>query len=389
MFFYLTYGDPPSGVYTSQVLDVVGYLRKKTRADVRLVAFISLHDFGKNKSKIQRIDPRAVVLPMLPKAVFWRFNTLLLALLALMLRPQSIVARNVIACNMALLLKRVKLIKKVCFDGRGAIAAEWKEYDVQVAKQWLREIDQLESHAVHASDFRIAVTEKLIDYWKNNYHYTSSAHLIIPCTLNSTFDPMPAESAQIAAIRERYGFSAEDVVLAYAGSTAGWQSFNTLQDMLQPFLKSHERHRVFFLSPPEDTIADLQRKFPNQITQAWVAHEKVPETLAACDMGILVREQSVTNRVASPTKFAEYLSAGLPVLISDNLGDYSEFTRQHGCGLIIGERLPETIPVNTPANRKNMIELVKKYFTKESFLPAYQKLTFEMAGITDAQQHTS
>lgn len=389
MFFYLTYGDPPSGVYTSQVLDVVRYIRKKTRAKVRLVAFISLHDFGKNKSKIQSIDPGAVVLPMLPKAVFWRFNTLLLALLALLLRPQSIVARNVIACNMALLLKRANLIKKVCFDGRGAIAAEWKEYDVRVANQWLKEIDQLEKNAVLTSDYRIAVTEKLIDYWKNTYQYTANAHLIIPCTLNSTFNPSPAESGQITTVRERYGFSAEDVILAYAGSTAGWQSFRTLQDMLQPFLNNNKRHKVFFLSPPEDAIADLQHNFPDQIIQAWVAHETVPETLAACDMGILIREQSVTNRVASPTKFAEYLSAGLPVLISDNLGDYSEFTRLNGCGLIIGDRLPETIPVNTPVNRRKMIELVKKHFTKESFLPAYQKLTLEMAGIRDAQQHTS
>lgn len=389
MFFYLTYGDPPSGVYTSQVLDVVGYIRQNTKANIRLVAFISLHDFAANRNRIKKTEPTAIVVPMLPKAVFWRFNTLLLALFALFLRPESIIARNVIACNMALLLKRYKMTQKVCFDGRGAIAAEWKEYDVQVSKTWISEIDRLERNAVNSSDYRIAVTAQLVEYWKKNYQYASTQHLIIPCTLNSRFTASPATADQVSTIRQQYGFSQEDIVLAYAGSTAGWQSFSTLHEILQPFLDRDHRHKVFFLSPPETNITELQQKFPGQIIQAWVSHEKVPETLSACDMGILIREQSITNRVASPTKFAEYLSAGLPVIISDNLGDYSDFTRKHDCGIIVKNRLPEALPLNTSSNRIRMIELVIKHFTKEAFLPEYQKLTTVMACNTEGKHFKS
>ena len=114
--FYLTYAEPPGGVYESQVTDVIRYLNANCNADIRLVAFISVRGFGDNKKKIKKQLPDAIVLPMIPKATWWRFNTIFLALLCLIKRPKTILARNVIAANMALKIKSWGLIKKMGFD---------------------------------------------------------------------------------------------------------------------------------------------------------------------------------------------------------------------------------------------------------------------------------
>ena len=74
--FYLTYAEPPSGVYYSQVTDVVKFLRSNCNAPLRLVAFISLHDFKGKKKLIKQQLPDAIVLPMLPKAPYWKFNNI-------------------------------------------------------------------------------------------------------------------------------------------------------------------------------------------------------------------------------------------------------------------------------------------------------------------------
>ena len=76
MVIYLTYAEPPSGVYSSQVADVIRFVNAKTNADIRLVAFISLHDFRKSKQQILKDIPNALVLPAIPKASFWKINTL-------------------------------------------------------------------------------------------------------------------------------------------------------------------------------------------------------------------------------------------------------------------------------------------------------------------------
>jgi glycosyltransferase involved in cell wall biosynthesis len=53
------------------------------------------------------------------------------------------------------------------------------------------------------------------------------------------------------------------------------------------------------------------------------------------DYGILIRPNSITNSVASPVKFAEYLASGLQVLISDGIGDFSEFVVREKIGYLI------------------------------------------------------
>jgi hypothetical protein len=118
MKIYLTYAEPPSGVFSSQVADVISLLNHKLNAEIKLVAIISLHDFSNNRKKIKKELPSAIVLPMLPKATYWRLNVIQLWILCFLLRPTSIIARNVIAANMALKIRNSSAVKTVCFDGR-------------------------------------------------------------------------------------------------------------------------------------------------------------------------------------------------------------------------------------------------------------------------------
>ena len=138
---------------------------------------------------------------------------------------------------MALHLKNKCSVKKVCFDGRGAMKAEWTEYPITVPANWKKNIHKLEHNAVNKSDFRIAVTQKLVEHWQSEYHYTSSKHVVIPCTLNSNFKVKELDEAGINNIRASYGFNIDDLVLVYSGSVSGWQSFDLLKPLLQDFLQ--------------------------------------------------------------------------------------------------------------------------------------------------------
>ena len=55
------------------------------------------------------------------------------------------------------------------------------------------------------------------------------------------------------------------------------------------------------------------------------------------DFGLLFRKNETVNRVASPTKFSEYALCGLPVIISDNIGDYSDAVKSTGFGYVMEE----------------------------------------------------
>ena len=145
---YLTYNDAPSGIYFSQVTDVCRFMNQKLHANIQLVALISRRDFLQNKRKIKAQLPDAIVIRMFPKVKFWKMNSWILFFLFLFLDSSKVMARGAFACNLALRMKKKSMVKKVCFDGRGAYTAELNEYDVVGVESVKKEIGEVEKDAV-------------------------------------------------------------------------------------------------------------------------------------------------------------------------------------------------------------------------------------------------
>lgn len=365
---YLTFNDAPSGIYAGQVTDVCLYW-KELGFDVQLIAFISIRGFSENKKKIQNAFPGAKVLPMFPKAGNWKRNRFLLGRALRKINPQVIVCRGPFASALAFEFRQGR---KICFDGRGAYTAELNEYNVIPDEKVKSEIAALEKRVVLESDFRLAVSEKLVQYWKNQFGYSGSQHVVIPCTLNSR-SLNELKTAKGQNIRSEYGFTNEDIVIVYSGSGAGWQSLQSLDDSLYESFRGNEKLNLLLLLKEIPAGFKLKQDFPERVKQTWLQAEKVLSVMAACDYGWLVREDSVTNQVASPVKFAEYISAGLKVILSKGLGDYPEFVKQHHAGIIFPDEKMELVPV-VAEEKKRIAALALSFFVKEKYREEYLKL---------------
>ncbi|MEN8139365.1 MAG: glycosyl transferase, partial [Bacteroidota bacterium] len=273
----------------------------------------------------------------------------------------TIVCRGVFATNIALLQKN--RFEKVIYDGRGAIKAEQEEYGVYNETGIEKEIPELEKKAVIESDKRISVSTKLIEYWQREYQYNSYNHQIIPCSLGDNFENTDKDYSLIEGLNE------QDILLVYSGSIADWQALDDLESILARFLEN-KKVKVLFLSKPHETIVNLQKKYPDRIYRKWVSPVEVPKYLALGDYGILLRKNNWTNRVASPVKFAEYLSVGLKVLISDNIGDFSKLVVDNNLGYVVDDKILLLSKIDFFEK-----ERIQKYsrlnFGKEFLMPKY------------------
>lgn len=360
---YLTVNDGPSGVYTGQVIDVVRLFQEHPETPMRLLAMVPLVLFRKHRQAIRSEIADAIVLPMAPKLRNWRLNLVQLMLAAVRLGRCSVIARNPLAANLALTCRGLGLLKRVCYDGRGAVAAELAEYSPGNPLE--RSMPTIEGRAVREADFRIAVSTKLISHWEQQYGYASDKHVVIPCSYSGHFEKLDLVAAR--AKRREFGFLDEDVVLVFAGGTSGWQSPNLLADTVSRFLEKSKAHKLICLS--QDRIVDrLLARFPTQVRQCWLPPCEVPAAMAAGDYGLLLREPTVTNQVAAPVKFAEYLACGLPVACSDRIGDYPDFVRLHQAGFLLNgdANWPPAIgPVSTE-ERLRIRGLAEAWYSKES-----------------------
>ncbi|MBT8195305.1 MAG: hypothetical protein KJO64_02680 [Bacteroidia bacterium] len=371
---YLTYSDPLTGVFQSQVIDVCNYLNKALDIKVCLVSFISIKGFWKSRKRIKALTKNALVLPMFPTIILWKLNAITLFFTVLLTGERVIIARGVFACNMALILKPL-LIRKVSYDGRAAVSAEYTEYDVSPYKSLLPVIKLAEKKAVIKSDFRLSVSTELIKYWENQFNYNSRQHVIIPSTVNSSWSQDLLHSQEKMEMRKLLGLPEEKVIIVYSGSTAGWQSLDLMSDFVSKILEKQPNILFLVLSPSSPQITDFNKRFSNNFVEKWVLHNEVEKYLKVCDYGILLRDETTTNKVASPVKFAEYLSAGLSVIISKNIGDASSFVNENNCGFVVNEKLENDLKPLSEEQRIKNSNLAKKFFTKEAYFSQYKICT--------------
>ena len=85
-------------------------------------------------------------------------------------------------------------------------------------------------------------------------------------------------------------------------------------------------------------IAQEQGVSPKQFDVKCVSRAAVIEWLCAADAGLALIRTANCERGSSPIKIGEYLAMGLPVVVTEGIGDYSEAIRLHRLGTVSAAR---------------------------------------------------
>ncbi|MBR5025069.1 MAG: glycosyltransferase family 4 protein, partial [Victivallales bacterium] len=129
-------------------------------------------------------------------------------------------------------------------------------------------------------------------------------------------------------------------VLGYVGTLVAWQCKD---EMFKLFGRIHKLHKnVFFAvltqAPYHDEVHRLMAEHGIGERDYLVQEVKFDDVSAAVSQfnaGVMLRKWSPVNRVASPTKFGEMIAAGVPIVATDGIGDFSEDVRKNDFGVIV------------------------------------------------------
>jgi len=367
---FITYNESPGGVYKSQVIDVCRFLENTFHIEVELIVFVSLRTYFKDRKLLKKLYSNCSVLPSFPGIENWRRNLLTLKLLMLFRKKDKAIARGVFATLLALDCKK---FSAVCFDARTAYAAEWKEYLASESPAIAAVMNVLEKEALLRSNFRIAISTKLVSYWKEKYKYDKNEHVVIPCTIDGGSELKTSNQHSIIELRKQLDVNETDILLVFSGSIAGWQSLDELYRILINAFNSNTSLKLLQLIKKKEEN-ELSAAFPGRVITEWVEPEMVSNYLKAADYGLLYREESITNSISSPVKFAEYLAAGLPVIISDNVGDYSSFVKENNCGLSFNHIDWATLKSPSAIEKERIKEIAIRHFTKSAYTIQYKQI---------------
>ena len=362
MLGYLTIGDSPSGIFSSQVIDTCRFLSEISGKKVKLFSLVTIRGFWSKRMKIKEEYPNSFVFPMFPKLENWRLNYFSLFFIFHYFKGYSIFCRQSIPTVLAVKLRKKGLVNKVVYDARGCEYEQIVEYNVIENEKLTKDFKKNEEMSSNDSDIQLSVSKALIEYWREKFHYLKHDYFIIP----STFPIDLHKDEDLSLSRESLGFSKEDLIFVYSGSVSGWQSFKLMFSFLQQHLKIYPNLKILLLTQKTQEVIRFVNMFEDRVLHFWLPTNKVKSYLELADYGILIREKSVTNFVASPIKFAEYLQAGLKVIVNEGSIEQSiSFIAKHQCGIIYnGEEVVELAPLRLDEKAINK-SLAAMYYSKQ------------------------
>lgn len=204
-----------------------------------------------------------------------------------------------------------------------------------------RAAKRAERFCLSAADAFVVLTEKAREILFPGCTDTDSRGRpveVIPCCVDlKRF--RSAEAVTKEEVRRTLGLSSERRVIVYVGALGGWY----LTDEMVAFLSfAHKQDKSTFAMILTQSSPDMIEPQLNQsgITKddyliRKVSPGEIPQYLKAADVAISFIKPCYSKLSSSPTKMAEYLAGGLPVVCNAGIGDVDELVKDDRVGVIL------------------------------------------------------
>lgn len=253
-------------------------------------------------------------------------------------RIEMVHARAQIAATIALRLKQRFGIKLI-FDVRGLMAEEYVD-----AGHWqknsipYRLTKTMESRALAAADGVVTLTERIwpvIKAWPGIAE-RRVVHEVVPCCADLELFKFSEQDRE----RRREELKVGDrFVVVYSGSIDGWYLTEQMADFFAELLRHKpDAHFLWLIPAGRARIEDLMKArgiSPEKYTVGGVASQEVASYLSASDAGLALIKPCFSKLASSPTKTAEYLACGLPLIINAGIGDSDSLVTEEKAGVLI------------------------------------------------------
>ena len=213
---------------------------------------------------------------------------------------------------------------RLIFDFRGFLAEEYVDHGRWRAGGLLFRLTKMaERRLLRTADGIVFLTERMMG--------RAFPHVeVIPCCV---------DVARFAAA-DRADLGVHDrLVYVYSGALGGYYLVEETAALLAAAREADPRTFALILTqtPPEAIVAALERNgfTADDYRVMTVPPEDVPRYLRAADVGVSLIRASPARQASSPTKFAEYLVAGLPVISTSEIGDMDAQIARHRVGVLL------------------------------------------------------
>jgi glycosyltransferase involved in cell wall biosynthesis len=234
---------------------------------------------------------------------------------------------------------------KLLFDIRGFFPEEYTDGGVWKENGRLyKVVKRIEKSLLKQSDAFVVLTEKAREIMfpesaETGFDKFGRPVEVIPCCVDLTRFAAVGEMSR-SEIREQYNLQNKQVVI-YIGSLGSWYLADEMADLMQAAREQNSSTFAMILtqSAPEIMAERLKaRGFSDtDFFVKKVPHLEIPEYLSAADIAVSFIKPCYSKLSSSPTKIAEYLASGVPIITNRGVGDVAEQIEADKTGAVVDD----------------------------------------------------
>lgn len=264
--------------------------------------------FDKNAYRIKKIQANKI---------FWVHLVQLIKYLRKINSNKLIVMTENQAIIVGLIKKIFRLHFSLILYKQGAIAEE--RYFLSQNKLIKIFFHCIEKISLDFADEIIFVSNNMKKYYNDTFSWRKKSYIIYNKIVNNISPSVKKEP------RKDY------VEIVYSGSLSKWQHI----DYIIKIFHNLSRYKFLKFKILTQNNLDLINHNIDNLTITSSTPNEIVNELSKSDIGIIIRDSNILNKVASPLKVGEYLSAGLPIILTPNIGDYSRLIIESKLGCIV------------------------------------------------------
>jgi glycosyltransferase involved in cell wall biosynthesis len=231
---------------------------------------------------------------------------------------------------------------KLLFDIRGLFPEEYTDAGIWPEGGWLyRGAKGVERWLLKKSDGFVVLTERAREMLfpeakETNFDKEGRPIEVIPCCVDmSRFESANPNSR--SEMRKNLGLDGR-FVAAYIGAFGGWYLTKETADFLGE-LRAYRKDAfalVLTQSKPEliEPLLKQRGYGEGDYLVAKVNPREIPRYLCGADVAVSFIKRCYSKQASSPTKNAEYLACGLPIIANSGVGDVDRLILENGVGIL-------------------------------------------------------
>lgn len=296
--------------------------------------------------------------------------------------------RSILAFLIGVKLKRSD--NRLIFDFRGFWAEErvdgglWDRTNI-IHYQLFNRFKKAQVMAYHKADAIVSLTQAAKKQIVKDYGLSPKKISVIPCTADqSHFIPRSELLKATIDLREELNIEPSELVIGYVGSLGTRYQLNEMLDCFKVLLEKRPDSifLIITISPLDELKALIREKgIAEKVIVTTSSYQKVPQYMALMDIGLFFIKPADSGAAVSPTKQAEFLSMGIPVVTNAGIGDSKKLIHDHKLGWVVEEpnqeayrEIADQIDNLVKLSSEEIIKIAKRKLSLKSGIKTYRSI---------------